>query len=290
MPLIQFKTGEEGEFFCKWLENRLIRNNKNVLSAELGPTGSGKSYRDLRKAELWYKYYFKEDFPTENICFGLGKVMDLLSSGKLRRGEVIVVEEAGVNLGSREWQSKVSRIFNHILQSFRSMNLALFMNLPYLSMLDTQARHLLHYYAESAGIDQEKKINKCKPFFLQVAQSTGKIYRHYPKIDYKGRKVKLKRFAWKMPSKYLIDSYEEKKRKYLAELTTAYADKMNGKQPADYSPQPHEIQAFDLWKDGKKQWEIAEEIKKSQQQVSVYIRNVKRYKEKGKNVIKMPQQ
>ena len=83
----------EGEIFNKWLYSRLIRNNKNVISAELGATGSGKSYRDLRKAELWYDYHFKEKFPVENICFGVGQTMELLSvlsSEKSKKGIIII--------------------------------------------------------------------------------------------------------------------------------------------------------------------------------------------------------
>lgn len=37
--LIKFETGNEGQIFCKWMHSRLIKHNKNVLSAELGPTG-----------------------------------------------------------------------------------------------------------------------------------------------------------------------------------------------------------------------------------------------------------
>jgi len=235
MPIIQFKNMGEGEFFCKWMKRRLIIENKNVLSAELGPTGSGKSYRDLRKAQIWYKYQFNEDFPVENICFGVEQVMKLLASGKLRRGEVIIVEEAGVNLGSRDWQSKMSKMFNYILQSFRSMNLALFLNLPYLSMLDVQARNLLHYYAESVGIDQKEGLNECKPFFIQIAQSSGKVYRHYPKVIYEGKVVKLKRFLWKRPSQYLVDAYEGKKAEYLKNLTKEYHEKLSGREKEEYS-------------------------------------------------------
>lgn len=227
MALIQRKTKKEGEIFNKWLYSRLIRQNKNVLSAELGATGSGKSYRDLRKAELWYLYYFKEKFPIDNICFGIPKMMEVLASGKLRKGDIIIGEEAGVNLGSRSWQSKMSKMFNYVLQSFRSMNVGIFFNLPYLSMLDSQARHLLHYYAESVGIDQEKQTNKCKPFFVQVAQSTGKVYRHYPSIKIDGRIKKVKRFSFKLPSQYLIDAYEEKKENYLKELIKGYSDTVN---------------------------------------------------------------
>lgn len=274
--LIQLKGGKEGEIFCKWLYSRLIKNNQNVLSAELGATGSGKSYRDLRKAELWYKYHFKKEFPTENICFGLGQAMERLSSGQLKKGEILIIEEAGVNLGSRDWQNKFSKMFNYVLQSFRSMNIGLFLNLPYLSMLDSQARHLLHYYAESVTIDREKKLNKCKPFFLQVAQGTGKIYNHYPKVKIDGRVVKVKRFNYSMPSQYLIDAYEEKKQKYLNELIKGFSEKVNGKEK-DNRPSDLAFKCYYEHKAGKPQPEIAEEVGKSQQLVSVYFRKVKKY-------------
>ena len=277
--LIQFNQGTEGQIFCKWLESRLISHNKNVLSAELGPTGSGKSYRDLRKAELWYTYHFKEKFPIENICFGLAKVMERISKGDLRRGEVLIVEEAGVNLGSRDWQSKFSKMFNYILQSFRSMNIALFLNLPYLSMLDSQARHLLHYYAESVGIDYQTGVNKCKPFFLQVAQGTGKIYRHYPKVKLDGKTIKVKKFNYLMPSQYLIDAYEEKKEKYLKELIKTFSEKMEKEKPKKRKPMPNDLcfEAHRLSILGYDQVQIAKAIGRDQSMISRYLKKVQDY-------------
>ena len=213
--LIQLPELKEGELFCKWMHNRLIRSNKNVLGVELGPTGSGKSYRDLRKAELWYKYHFNEEFPAENICFGVASVIKLISKGKLRRGDVIIFEEAGVNLGNLDFQQKISKMFTYVLQSFRSMNIAIFFNLPYFSMLNKSARMLMHYQFESAGIDQKIGENICKPFFVQVNQSTGKPYRHYPWVYHKGNPIKIERLGFMKPSQYLLDAYEEKKQEYL---------------------------------------------------------------------------
>ena len=45
---------EEGEIFYKWCVGR-IKKNKNVISGTTGSTGSGKSYNDLRKAEIHYR-------------------------------------------------------------------------------------------------------------------------------------------------------------------------------------------------------------------------------------------
>jgi len=224
--LIQVETIEEGVWFCKWLRSRLITNNQNVLGVELGATGSGKSYRDLRKAELWYKFYFNQKFPVENICFGVSQVMERISSGKLRRGEVIIFEEAGANLGSLDFQTKISKMFTYVLQSFRSMNIAIFFNLPYFSMLNKQARMLMHYSSESVSIDHKQKLNKCKFFRHQVAQKTGKVYTHSPKIRFRGAKKKIKVFSYSLPSQYLIDAYEQKKKEYLETSTKEYHEKI----------------------------------------------------------------
>ena len=276
MGLINAKQFKEGEIFCRWMDSRLIQNNKNVLSAELGATGSGKSYRDLRKAELWYKHNFKEDFPVKHICFGVASTMELLASGKLRRGDIVIVEEAGVNLGSRDFQTKVSKMFNYVLQSFRSMNIAVFFNLPYLSMLDSQARHLLHYYAESAGIDFETGINKCKPFFIQVAQSSGKIYRHYPKVKVDGRFVKVKRFGYAKPSQYIIDAYEAKKAEYLRGLIKEYSEKTNG-LPKIEVPTNREIQAYVVYQTNRNYRKVAEMLGRDRGAVTRWIKKVENY-------------
>lgn len=269
----------EGEAFCKWLDAR-FKHNKNVLGVNLGATGSGKSWRDLRMAELWYKYHFNEPFPSENICFGIAPAMKLIASEKLRKGEVIIFEEAGVNLGSRDWSSKVSKMFNYILQSFRSMNIGLFFNMPYLSMLDSQARHLLHYSFESFSIDFDKGLNYCKPFFHQVNQGTGKIYKKYLRVKTPRGPTRLKTMAFAKPSKYLIDAYEAKKAAYLKELTAGYSKILNGDDEKAKIPYPKEIefQAYHLSRKlGMTQLQIGEKLQKHQNSISLYVRNVEKW-------------
>lgn len=277
---IEFKTRMEGEIFLKYLHSRLIRNNKNVMGAELGPTGSGKSYRDLRKAELWYDYHFKEPFPVINICFGVGAAMKLLASGKLRKGEIIIFEEAGVNLGSLDFQQRVAKMMTYVLQSFRSMNIGIFFNLPFLSTLNKTARMLLHYSFESAGIDYKTKMNKCKPKFHQVNQDTGKVYKKYPIVKVNGSTKKVKRFSFSIPSDYLTDAYEKKKTQYLSNLTKEYDRELNGVINEPQRKYPTEI-AWECYHLSKKlgwtQGKIGEKIGKGQTVVGRYIKKVENY-------------
>jgi len=283
---IEFKTSMEGEIFLKYLHSRLIRNNKNVMGAELGPTGSGKSYRDLRKGELWYKYHFKELFPTENICFGVGAAMKLLAAGKLRKGEIIIFEEAGTNLGSLDFQQRVAKMMTYVLQSFRSMNIGIFFNLPFLSMLNKTARMLLHYSFESAGIDYGTKMNKCKPKFHQVNQDTGKVYKKYPIVKVSGSTKKVKRFSFSIPSAYLIEAYEKKKAQYLSNLTKEYDRELNGvvNKPQHKYPTEIEWESYHLYKYSRwSQKKIGEKLGKAQSAVSNYIKNVENYIKRVEN-------
>ena len=283
MKITKINQIQEGEFFNKWMYNRLIKHNKNVLGVETGATGSGKSYRDLRKVQLWYKFHFKEDFPIENICFGVNAIMKRLNSGEMRRGEVLIFEEAGVNLGSLDFHNKVAKMFTYILQSFRSMNVAIFMNLPYESMLNKTARMLLHYTFESDGIDFGKKMNNCKPKFNQVNQSSGKVYRKYGRMKLNRRWIKIKRLSYSIPEKRLIDAYERQKQKYLADLTEEFTETLRKHEQElqdkmerdDLSDVENTVYHWTV-KIGLNQTETAKKMNISQQAVGETIKRINR--------------
>jgi len=215
---IQFK---EGEVFLQWANSR-IKRNKNLLSIQTGPTGSGKSYCDLRKAELLHEHFFKEPFPIDNVCFSVGEIMRRVSSGTLRPGEVLIFEEAGANAGSADWQNKIVKMFNYLLQTFRSMNIILLMNLPVLSMLSKQGRQLCHCHHETIGIDKvEKKVNT-KMLVHQLNQFSGKSYWKFIRVYYKGKYLPVKKMSWGLASPELLEKYEHKKQKFLLDMTAGF--------------------------------------------------------------------
>ena len=58
MGIIHSSKFPEGEIFLRWINNRFDKN-KNCIVVTTGPTGSGKSYLDLKKAELQHRRKFK---------------------------------------------------------------------------------------------------------------------------------------------------------------------------------------------------------------------------------------
>ncbi len=203
-------VGEEDTYdiSCEEPHHNFVANNIVVHN-------SGKSYLDLRKAELQHRRRFKEEFPIKNVCFSVAELMERISSGELRTGEILILEEAGVNIGSGDWQNKIVKMFNYILQSFRSMNVGIFMNLPVLSMMSKQARLLTHMHMETVGIDFELGLCKVKPLCHQLNQHTGKSYWKYMRVKKGESIVTVQRMAFGMASDDLIKRYEDKKEKFL---------------------------------------------------------------------------
>ena len=217
---------------------------------------SAKSYSNMRIAELWYQKRFKEQFPIENICFGILSLFKRIRDKKnpIRKGELIILEEAGTSAGALDFQSRTAKVFSSVLQSFRSLNLCLMMNLPYFTMLNKQARELVHIQLETITIDTNEKKSYLKPFQMQINTSTGKLYRHFPKVVINGCRESIQFISYGLPSKELCNKYEENKQDFVLQNIDEGIKTLEEidakKQPAE-KPLPRLQQAiWDLWQSG----------------------------------------
>lgn len=256
----------EGDVLYKYHEAR-FNSNRNFLGVVLGATGSAKSYSALRICEIDYKRRFNEPFPIENVTFSIGETMkrikEIKDSG--RKGEIILPDDIGAaGYGSLEFQNKTSRMFSYILQSFRSLNIGLLMTLPVFTMLNNQGRQLIHYQLITQGIDYENKISKAKPLFHQLNQSSGKSYWKYPKISVNKIVKTIKRLNYSIPSRELREKYEQKKAKFLTDLTSTFLEELRiiEKEKIDKMSRinlsTRALEVFQLFNSGKKVKEIAE--------------------------------
>lgn len=89
---------------------------------------------------------------------------------------------------------------------------------------------LIHVQFITCGINHKKKVGKSKGFFLQVNQSTGKVYSKYLRIRVAGRMRTIKRFNYQLPSKDLIKAYEIKKKRFLDNLNKGFYIEINQKE------------------------------------------------------------
>lgn len=206
----QVSSLPEGKVAVDWFRGR-FNANKNILLLLIGATGSGKSWSCMRLCELWYKDYFKKEFPSEHIVFSLEEAGKLIFSGKLKRGDIIIIEEAGINMNALDFQKKAVKFFGFVLQSFRSKNIGIIFNTPNFSFIGKTQRTLLHGVFETAGIDMAHQQVIIKPYYLQTNSFMGKSYKKFLRKKINGRTVPIERIALGRPSDKLIQEYEAKK-------------------------------------------------------------------------------
>ena len=254
---------QEALLILKFMYSKM-KNNKNFLSVFTGATGSGKSYSCLRLAELWYSYYFNgKPFPTENICFSIEDLLRRLRHGKLRKGDLLIVEEIGVNANAKNFQSKTNKALQYILQSFRSLNIIVLFNVPHFSFFDKTARMLMHSHIQTKRIDVQKQICILKPYFLSISQSTGKIYTKWLRVRNikTGQTIKITTLELKKPSQELCNVYEDMKERF---VKTLIAD-LDDQHQIETQQQKYKLRAltprqqivYDYLNEGKTTGEIA---------------------------------
>jgi len=254
-----------GKLMNSIIKRRLLKNNQNILVAITGKTGSGKSYSTLSICELYYNEVLNKEFPIENCCFSLEELMKRLRSGQLKKGDLLILEEAGVNAGSLDFQNKIVKMFNYLLQSFRSLNVGLIVNLPMFSMLNKQSRMLMHLHLQTVTIDKDKKIAILKPLWLQYNQHSGKLYLHRPEVYNDGVPEKIDYIVCPLPSSELRKKYEQKKENFLFGLVDEFnkeIEKVKDKDRIRMRDEHKEI--FHLYHKGiTKKSDLAKELNKS---------------------------
>lgn len=198
------------------IRTRITRRNLNWLCIICGPTGSGKSYTGLEVAYEICPKRFKADY----VVFTANEFMTLLNSGKLRKGDVIIFDEAGVGIPAREWYSISNKMLGYVIQTFRNLNIGVIFTVPDSSFIDTQARKLFHMMIETNAIDYKNKTVVSTLVNLQTNPRYGDTYYKYTILNDEKGPYQVDRIAFHKPPQWLIDAYEEKKKRYTEALNT----------------------------------------------------------------------
>jgi hypothetical protein len=226
---INGKDIPEGFVTNKIFERR-FDNNGNVLLLVVGKTGSGKSWSCMRIAELWYKHRFNEPFPQHNICFSLAEAGKLIRNNNMRKGEFLIVEEAGVIVNSLDFQNKIIKLFHAFLQSGRCKNLGIIFNFPNMSMITKTAKTLAHGVFQTTALDTHSGFVTLKPFALSTNPIFGKTYQKYPIQKMNHHYVQVKRIKIGKPTNELLKVYEERKQKFVDGVLDDFLDAVKDKE------------------------------------------------------------
>ena len=240
--------------WIKYMKYRVYNQTKNCLMLVCGPTGSGKSWGCLSIAEMLMPEGKK--FDVENIVFNVNDLIKRVRAGNLKRGDVIILEEAGVAAFKQNWYSQQNKALGALLQTFRSLGFIILFNLPSSYFFDSNSKRLIHFIWETQTIKNNQCIFKSR--IIQVNERTNKVY-------YKRLRVAVKEFnrSWPAtitgipkPSQELIDAYETKKKVFQDKLYNKLEHLLDSAEAKEESEMVPRVQFFckkcgHIWKSKK---------------------------------------
>ena len=202
--------------FATHIRNDLIKRNKNFMGVWVGRTGSGKSFAAISLAED-----IDPNFTVDNIAVSTKEMVEIITSGRLKKGAALVLDEAGVNYSSKNWMKRENKYLGELFQTFRYLNYALLLNLPHVKFMDITERRLVHAGFVMKGIDRKNKLSYAQPriFKNYPFSDREKFGFSYPIVRYpNGRFYVVKTLYFKLPTRKIRLAYLEKKKEWNEKL------------------------------------------------------------------------
>ena len=156
MKVIRLSKRGNIEIVANLIKYRITKQDKNFMGVVVGETGSGKSAVAVELARRIDPSF--EDNPR--IVFTPKAFMEWIP--KMKKGQAIIFDEAGVGIPAREWQKVQNKLIGYVAQLFRHLNLCVIFTVPSMSFIDTQVRKLMHAVIETKTIDYENNLGVTK--------------------------------------------------------------------------------------------------------------------------------
>ena len=184
-----------------WLRDFILErldHDGSVVAIFIGRTGSSKSGSAISLA-----YAMDPTFNLDRIVFSVDEFFRISTENNLPPGSFLIFDDAGVGVGSRDWQDEKNKSLGAILQTFRYKQLPTLITTPRISFIDKQVRESVEL--QFVATDTKGMF---KPFVLyESPKMDGKIWHSYPSVG--GTEIKL--WPFPPPPQELFEQYEKKK-------------------------------------------------------------------------------
>lgn len=220
--------------------DRLYTDNLNYPSIMVGGPGSGKSIGALKYQDC----ISRDGYNPDLIIFQPRELLELLTGTggyRLRRGDVVVFEEAGLSISNKRWYAEANVIMSQILQSFRYRNLGLFLTVPSTGYIDPSLRNQFLSRQHCIKVNHRKETGVLRFYESTHNPIFSKTYNKHRREFRNGEWVVLNHYHVNRPRRKAIREYESMKHDYLTEF---YEQRLKdikeeeGKQSIDYSKPP----------------------------------------------------
>jgi len=117
-----------------------IHKQESCIVIFTGKPGKGKSYSALRIAQMVDRRFD----PDKQVAFKSADLLDMIApSSQLKRGQVVMVDEAQFVMGARRWYEDVQKDLMDHLESVRSRGLIIFIIALSIDVLDKVVREFV---------------------------------------------------------------------------------------------------------------------------------------------------
>ena len=204
-----FRRGKDP--LAEEVKRLIYKKNRHALIVITGGTGTGKSYVALKIASNIDKT-FNADTLEERLIFKPEAFGRAIANEKLKKGNAIILDEAGVGLGARDFQTISNKVISKIIQTMRFRNLCVIMTVPNLEWIDAIARRSVHYHIRTKVIDLEAKSTMVKVVRLKYITGKPRPYEFF----IRGKDGKKRDPIWYdlIEDKNTLAKYEELARKF----------------------------------------------------------------------------
>lgn len=229
-PMVIYRNPDENrkDSVIRYIGNRVLRANRNMLVALVGSTGAGKSWAGLSLCEKYSKMFNIPFNPEDHVISSLKELLLLITNKdvdkKIQFGTALLFDEPQVEANARNFQSEMNQALSQLISTFRNQRLVVFFATPYLEMIDKQSRMLFHGEFKVLGFDKNTGITRIKPRFLEYNKKIDDFYRKRLIIQYKTNDkiamniTKLNFWEVERASTETINIYEGKKKSFTDNL------------------------------------------------------------------------
>lgn len=142
-------TGEAPWFFNSIQAS--ITKQESIVILFTGPPGKGKTYAGIRLAEIFDKRF---DPDIQCVMDRLDTLKLISGARKLRRGQIILIDESQFGMSARRWGEKEQQELMEFMAAARYLGLIIIIVSLHISMIDSIARkHIIkhHIHIEERG-------------------------------------------------------------------------------------------------------------------------------------------
>lgn len=206
----------------RWISNRVVKLNKDCRIVMCGESGSGKSWMALS----WAEYIISLTGGRIFLVFKAMDFLDLLEQKKVRKGDVVIWDEGGVEAMNRNWYSELNKAMMAVFETMRLKNFVTIMTVPGWDMIDSGIKKQLHLYVETKYIDEQTCQTRAYVMRVKYYPRTGETHTEYFRWHLGGQPRIVKNYWFQAPSQEMIDMYEPLKDQFTSELYTRLKEKI----------------------------------------------------------------